>query len=198
MPPSAFDTILGLIGDRIRKEDTNFRKAIPPDVRLALAIRSLKHRLRLTALLAQLTRRTGKVGQLMAHGEGTQTARTLDCEASPEEATIQPSIGGIVLFMFTMNVMGAFLTQLITTTWGMLGSNWLLRSQFLLLCWCACPLESNGADYLYGCILAHRLFRPLVHTMGPSKKAHAPPSQGDEKSGDVGRVLPARMEKARK
>ncbi|CAN7976634.1 unnamed protein product [Ixodes persulcatus] len=162
--------------------------------------------------------------------------------------------------MFTMNVMGAFLTQLITTTWGMLGSiralekrepasmqkwtsywlifailnvflggitnflgqyfkkiyflkasissfifsfnitqnNWLLRSQFLLLCWCACPLESNGADYLYGCILAHRLFRPLVHTMGPSKKAHAPPSQGDEKSGDVGRVLPARMEKARK
>ncbi|KAG0443251.1 hypothetical protein HPB47_015125 [Ixodes persulcatus] len=41
MPPSAFDTILGLIGDRIRKEDTNFRKAIPLDVRLALAIRFL-------------------------------------------------------------------------------------------------------------------------------------------------------------
>ncbi|XP_040359762.1 protein ALP1-like [Ixodes scapularis] len=41
MPPSAFDTILGLIGDRIRKEDTNFRKAIPPDVRLALTIRFL-------------------------------------------------------------------------------------------------------------------------------------------------------------
>ncbi|KAG0415353.1 hypothetical protein HPB47_007478, partial [Ixodes persulcatus] len=41
MPPSAFDTILGLIGDRIRKEDTNFRKAIPPDVRLALATRFL-------------------------------------------------------------------------------------------------------------------------------------------------------------
>lgn len=41
MPPSAFNTILGLIGDRIRKEDTNFRKAIPPDVRLALTIRFL-------------------------------------------------------------------------------------------------------------------------------------------------------------
>ncbi|CAN7995905.1 unnamed protein product [Ixodes pacificus] len=41
MPPSAFDAILGLLGDRIRKEDTNFRKAIPPDVRLALAIRFL-------------------------------------------------------------------------------------------------------------------------------------------------------------
>ncbi|CAN7981496.1 unnamed protein product [Ixodes pacificus] len=156
--------------------------------------------------------------------------------------------------MFTMNVMGAFLTQLITTTWGLLGSiralekrepasmqkwtsYWLIfailnvflggitnllgqyfkkiyflkasissfifsfdstQGFFLLLCWCACPLESNGADYLYGWILAHRLYRPLVHTMGPSKKAHAPPSQGDEKSGDDGRALPARMEKARK
>ncbi|EEC02502.1 protein involved in membrane traffic, putative, partial [Ixodes scapularis] len=76
--------------------------------------------------------------------------------------------------------------------------DWLVRSQFLLLCWCACPLESNGADYLYGWILAHRLFRPLVHNMGPPKKAHAPPSQGDEKSGDVGRALPPRIEKARK
>ncbi|KAG0445173.1 hypothetical protein HPB47_018930 [Ixodes persulcatus] len=38
MPPSAFDTILGLVRDRIKKEDTNLRKAIPPDVRLALTI----------------------------------------------------------------------------------------------------------------------------------------------------------------
>lgn len=39
MPPSAFDTILGLVRDRNKKEDTNLRKAIPPDVRLALTIR---------------------------------------------------------------------------------------------------------------------------------------------------------------
>ncbi|KAG0426957.1 hypothetical protein HPB47_025983 [Ixodes persulcatus] len=38
MPPSAFDTILGLVRDRNKKEDTNLRKAIPPDVRLALTI----------------------------------------------------------------------------------------------------------------------------------------------------------------
>ncbi|KAM7300341.1 protein ALP1-like isoform X2 [Ixodes scapularis] len=41
MPPSAFDTILDLVRDRIKKEDTNLRKAIPPDVRLALTIRFL-------------------------------------------------------------------------------------------------------------------------------------------------------------
>ncbi|KAG0421186.1 hypothetical protein HPB47_002909, partial [Ixodes persulcatus] len=42
MPLSAFDTILGLVRDRIKKEDSNLRKAIPPDVRLALTISTAK------------------------------------------------------------------------------------------------------------------------------------------------------------
>ncbi|XP_040071868.2 protein yop1-like [Ixodes scapularis] len=179
--------------------------------------------------LARLLRERGPIGSALDKFERSSRLR---------REYIVYGIGGIVLFMFTMNVMGAFLTQLITTTWGMLGSiralekrepasmqkwtsYWLIFAilnvflggitnllgqyfqkiyflKFLLLCWCACPLESNGADYLYGWILAHRLFRPLVHNMGPPKKAHAPPSQGDEKSGDVGRALPPRIEKARK
>ncbi|XP_070385449.1 uncharacterized protein [Dermacentor albipictus] len=41
MPPRTFDRLLELVGPRIRKADTKLRKAIPPDHRLALAVRFL-------------------------------------------------------------------------------------------------------------------------------------------------------------
>ncbi|CAN7983390.1 unnamed protein product [Ixodes hexagonus] len=41
MPPRTFDTLLELLGPRICKQDTRFRKAIPADHRLALAVRFL-------------------------------------------------------------------------------------------------------------------------------------------------------------
>ncbi|CAN7950005.1 unnamed protein product, partial [Ixodes pacificus] len=41
MPPRTFDTLLELVGPRICKQDTRFRKAIPADHRLALAVRFL-------------------------------------------------------------------------------------------------------------------------------------------------------------
>ncbi|CAN7986090.1 unnamed protein product [Ixodes hexagonus] len=185
--------------------------------------------------LARLLRERGPIGNTLDKFERSSKLR---------REYIVYGIGGIVLFMFTMNVMGAFLTQLITTTWGIIGSiralekrepasmqkwtsYWLIyailnvffggitnfvgnyfkkiffvkasmSSFFLLLSWCACPLECNGADYLYGQILAHRLSRPLTLTMGSGKKTHAPPSQGDEKVGDVGRSGPVRPDKTRK
>ncbi|XP_054928169.1 uncharacterized protein [Dermacentor andersoni] len=41
MPPRCFDTLLELLKPRIQKSDTNYRKAIPPEHRLALAVRFL-------------------------------------------------------------------------------------------------------------------------------------------------------------
>ncbi|XP_049274752.1 uncharacterized protein LOC119402951 [Rhipicephalus sanguineus] len=41
MPPRSFDTLLKLVAPRIRKVDTRLRKAIPPEHRLALAVRFL-------------------------------------------------------------------------------------------------------------------------------------------------------------
>ncbi|KAH6934116.1 hypothetical protein HPB50_020569 [Hyalomma asiaticum] len=41
MPPGSFETLLKLVASRIRKTDTRFRKAIPPEHRLALAMRQL-------------------------------------------------------------------------------------------------------------------------------------------------------------
>ncbi|XP_049522498.1 uncharacterized protein LOC125945011 [Dermacentor silvarum] len=41
MPPRSFDTLLELLKPRIQKSDTNYRKAIPPEHRLALAVRFL-------------------------------------------------------------------------------------------------------------------------------------------------------------
>ncbi|KAH7949270.1 hypothetical protein HPB49_006933 [Dermacentor silvarum] len=41
MPPRSFDTLLELVAPRITKANTRLRKAIPPDHRLALAVRFL-------------------------------------------------------------------------------------------------------------------------------------------------------------
>ncbi|XP_049515726.1 uncharacterized protein LOC119435259 [Dermacentor silvarum] len=41
MPPRSFDTLLELLKPRIRRSDTNYRKAIPPEHRLVLAVRFL-------------------------------------------------------------------------------------------------------------------------------------------------------------
>ncbi|XP_064479291.1 uncharacterized protein LOC135392513 [Ornithodoros turicata] len=41
MSPSVFDTLLGLVQDSIRKCDTKFRNAIPPNERLAITLRFL-------------------------------------------------------------------------------------------------------------------------------------------------------------
>ncbi|XP_065297020.1 uncharacterized protein [Dermacentor albipictus] len=41
MPPRCFHTLLELLKPRIQKSDTNYRKAIPPEHRLALAVRFL-------------------------------------------------------------------------------------------------------------------------------------------------------------
>ena len=41
MSPQSFDYLLTLVGPRIRKKDTNFRKAIPPAERLAITLRFL-------------------------------------------------------------------------------------------------------------------------------------------------------------
>nr|XP_054934290.1 uncharacterized protein LOC129380069 isoform X2 [Dermacentor andersoni] len=41
MPPRSFDTLLHLLKPRIQKADTNYRRAIPPEHRLALAVRFL-------------------------------------------------------------------------------------------------------------------------------------------------------------
>lgn len=58
-------------------------------------------------------------------------------------------------------------------------------AKFLLLVWCALPIEGNGSDYIYNKLLAHRLFR----TQGSSaaKKSASPPLQapGDERRDKV-------------
>ncbi|CAI6361331.1 unnamed protein product [Macrosiphum euphorbiae] len=41
MPPATFDVLLEMITPMIKKEDTNFRKAIPPQERLALTLHFL-------------------------------------------------------------------------------------------------------------------------------------------------------------
>ncbi|KAH7945681.1 hypothetical protein HPB49_013958 [Dermacentor silvarum] len=41
MPPRTFDTLVQLVGPHIRKKDTNFRKAISPEHRLAQTVRFL-------------------------------------------------------------------------------------------------------------------------------------------------------------
>ncbi|KAH7941112.1 hypothetical protein HPB49_010089 [Dermacentor silvarum] len=41
MPPRTFDTLVQLVGPHIRKKDTNFRKAISPERRLAQTVRFL-------------------------------------------------------------------------------------------------------------------------------------------------------------
>ncbi|KAL1426437.1 hypothetical protein MTO96_003437 [Rhipicephalus appendiculatus] len=57
--------------------------------------------------------------------------------------------------------------------------------KFLLLTWCSLPIESNGSDYIYNKLLAHRLFRPTGMTTGSlaPKKTATPPMQppGDER-----------------
>lgn len=56
--------------------------------------------------------------------------------------------------------------------------------KFLLLAWCALPIESNGSDYIYNKLLAHRIFRPtgMIASLVPKKTA-SPPLQppGDER-----------------
>ncbi|GFS00359.1 hypothetical protein ElyMa_006397300 [Elysia marginata] len=39
MTRGTFEQLLGLLGDNLRRADTNFRKAIPPRTRLLLALR---------------------------------------------------------------------------------------------------------------------------------------------------------------
>ncbi|KAH7945918.1 hypothetical protein HPB49_017081 [Dermacentor silvarum] len=59
--------------------------------------------------------------------------------------------------------------------------------KFLLLAWCALPTESNGSDYLYNKLLAHKLFRPMG-AGSSAKKAASPPLQppsGDERRDKV-------------
>ncbi|XP_064462319.1 uncharacterized protein LOC135372778 [Ornithodoros turicata] len=41
MPPRTFDSLLSLVGDRLRKRDTRWRKSIKPDERLAATLRFL-------------------------------------------------------------------------------------------------------------------------------------------------------------
>ena len=41
MTPQRFDHLLTLVGPRIRKNDTNFRKGIPPAKRLDITLRFL-------------------------------------------------------------------------------------------------------------------------------------------------------------
>ena len=41
MSPQRFDHLLTLVGPRIRKNDTNFKEAIPPAERLAITLRFL-------------------------------------------------------------------------------------------------------------------------------------------------------------
>lgn len=132
-------------------------------------------------------------------------------------------LAGIVGLMFALNMMSAFLCQVISTGWGILGSvraldhedaaamqkwtsfwliyaivnvcfGWMVRFlgrystrvyliKFLLLVWCALPIEFNGADYLYAQLLAHRLSRPMGLTGMSVKKSASPPLQtaGDER-----------------
>lgn len=58
--------------------------------------------------------------------------------------------------------------------------------KFLLLAWCALPVDNNGADYLYARLLAHRMFRPLVLTSGVPVSKKMPPMMtgGDERRSD--------------
>ncbi|KAL3209104.1 hypothetical protein MRX96_038325 [Rhipicephalus microplus] len=53
--------------------------------------------------------------------------------------------------------------------------------KFLLLTWCALPIESNGSDFIYNKMLAHRLFRPTGMTGSVSPKKTAAPPPGDER-----------------
>ncbi|XP_065284910.1 receptor expression-enhancing protein 6-like [Dermacentor albipictus] len=60
--------------------------------------------------------------------------------------------------------------------------------KFLLLAWCALPIESNGSDYIYNKLLAHRLFRSQGAGTSVAKKTASPPLQppsGDERRDKV-------------
>ncbi|KAK8767396.1 receptor expression-enhancing protein 6-like [Amblyomma americanum] len=164
--------------------------------------------------LGRLLRERGPIGQAMDK---------LERQTNVRREHLVYGAAGLVGFLFAMNIMSAFLCQLISTCWGVLGSvraldhqdpvamqkwasfwliyaivnvfcGWIVRLlarytariyllKFLLLVWCALPIEFNGADYLYAQLLAHRLSRPMGLTAMSAKKSSSPPmpTAGDER-----------------